>query len=52
MRTLTYMYNTALIVLLLQSHAFPTELSWQVSIKGYLTPLLFVHQLTFGLKRF
>ena len=34
----------------LQSHAFPTELSWQVLIEGYLTPFFFVHQLTFGLK--
>ena len=34
----------------LQSHAFPSELSWQVLIEGYLTQLkLFVHQLTFGL---
>ena len=32
----------------LQSHAFPTELSWQVLIEGSLTPL-FVHHLTFGL---
>ena len=34
-----------------QSHAFPTELSWQVLIGGSLTVLLFVHQLAFGLKR-
>ena len=27
-----------------------TELSWQVLIEGYLTPLLFVHQLTFGVE--
>ena len=32
---------------LLQSRAFPTELSWQVLIEGYWTLLLFVHQLTF-----
>ena len=36
----------SLVALLLQSHAFPTELSWQVIIEKYLTPLLFVHQLT------
>ena len=29
--------------LCLQYHAFPTELSWQVLIEGYLTPLFFVH---------
>ena len=30
--------------------ALPTELSGQVLIEGSLTPLLFVHQLTFGLR--
>ena len=33
-----------------QSHALPTELSGQVLIQGSLTQLLFVHQLTFGLR--
>ena len=34
-----------------QSHAFlPTELSGQVLIQGSLTQLVFVHQLTFGLR--
>ena len=36
--------------LCLQSQAFSTELSWQVLIEGSFTPLLFVQQLTFGLK--
>ena len=40
-----------LVALVLKWHAFPTELPWQVLIDGYLTPLLFVYQLTFGLKR-
>ena len=40
-----------LVALLLKWHAFPTELPWQVLIDGYLTPLLFMYQLTFGLKR-
>ena len=40
-----------LLALLLQSHVFPNELSWQVLIEGYLTPLLFVHQLNFELNR-
>ena len=39
-----------MVALLLQSQSFPTELSWQKLIEGYLAPLLFVHQLTFGLK--
>ena len=38
--------------LYLQSHAFPSELSWQALIEGSLTRLLFVHQLTFGLGGF
>ena len=37
--------------LCLQSHAFPSEVSWQVLIEGSLTPLLFVHHLTFELRR-
>ena len=40
------------LALLLQSHAFPTEPSWQVLIEKYLTPLLFVHQLVFGPRGF
>ena len=32
------------------SDAFLTELTWQMLIRGYLTSLLFVHQLTFGLR--
>ena len=32
------------------SDAFLTELTWQVLIEGYLTLLLFVRQLTFGLR--
>ena len=43
-------YNWSAHFLCLQSDAFPTELSWQVLIEGYLTPLLFVHQLAFGLR--
>ena len=35
--------------LVFYSIAFLTELTWQVLIEGYLTSLLFVHQLTFGL---
>ena len=33
-----------------QSHELPTELSGQVLIEESFTQLLFVHQLTFGLR--
>ena len=35
----------------LQSHALTSELYWQVLTEGAVIPLLFVHQLTFGLRR-
>ena len=37
-------------LLCLHSNALPTELTWQVLREGYLTLLLLVHQLTFGLR--
>ena len=33
----------------IHSDAYLTELTWQVLIEGYLTSLLLVHQLIFGL---
>ena len=32
----------------IHSDAYLTELTWQMLVEGYLTLLLFVHQLTFG----
>ena len=37
--------------LVLQSHAFVTELTCQMLIEGNLASLLFVHQLTFEINR-
>ena len=37
-------------LLCVHSHASLTQLTWQVIIEGYLTSVLLVHQLTFGLR--
>ena len=44
------MSHTLEKMILFCSDTFLSELTWQVLIEGYLTSLLFVHQLTFGLR--
>ena len=39
-------------LLVIHSDAYLTEHTYQVLIEGYLTSLLLVHQLTFGLRLF
>ena len=46
----TFDPRTVVITSCVQPHALPTGLSGQVLIEGPLTQLLFVHQLTFGLR--
>ena len=42
--------RTVVLTSCVQSHVLQTELSGQVLIEGSLTQLLFVYQLTFGLR--
>ena len=45
------LHPRTVVLTCVQTHALPTEVSGQVLIEGSLTQLLFMHQLTFGLRR-